>query len=386
MDFPTPPLKPCGMIDHLRTVGHWQAANRRACLATLVRVDGSAPRDPGATMVIAQDGEIAGSITGGCIEAALVEESAAVFAQGRARITRFGLPDEQAHAIGLSCGGMLDVFLDEPEREWVRALCDALEHDAPLGIALRLDGAAAGARLALFPQTAIGSLGDRDLDQAACAELRAQGADAHCTRSFGEQGEPHGDVRVFLTRFARKPRMYVFGAVDFAAAMLRIGKLLGYEAILCDARPAFATRARFPEADRIEVAWPDDVLAREPVDERSAIIAMTHDEKFDLPLLRAALATPAGYIGVMGSRSTNERRFAQLREEGVDGSQLDRMSAPAGLDIGGRTPEEIALSIAGELVAVRNGRGGGRLKHARGPLRGRRSNPGDPGAAQPLEE
>lgn len=364
-------LKPCGVIEHLRSIREWQTAGRRACLATLIAVEGSAPRDPGADMAIAQDGVIAGSLTGGCIEAALVQESEAVFAQGRPRIARFGLPDEQAHTVGLSCGGTLEVFIDEPQRAWVEAATEALELAAPHGVALRLDEPSAGVRLVLFEGRAVGSLGDPELDEAVCAELRNQGADECSLRRFGPNGEPHGDVRIFLARFAQKPQMYVFGAVDFAAAMLRIGKMLGFEAILCDARPAFATRARFPEADRIEVAWPDDVLARANVDERTAIVAMTHDEKFDLPLLRAALATPAGYIGVMGSRSTNERRFAQLRESGVLPAQLERLSAPAGLDIGGRSPEEIALSIAAELVALRNGREGGRLKDARGPLRGR---------------
>ncbi len=340
-------------------------------MATLIAVEGSAPRDPGADMAIAQDGEIAGSITGGCIEAALVQESRAVFERGNPRIARFGLQDEQAHAVGLSCGGTLEVLLDEPQAAWIDAVSQAMTNWQARGVALRLDGPGAGSRLALFANGSIGSLGDPDLDEAACAELQTQGTQAHSLRFFGEQGEPHGDVRVFLARFAQKPRMYVFGAVDFAGAMLRIGKLLGYEAILCDARPAFATRTRFPDADRIEVAWPDEMLARETIDERTAIVAMTHDEKFDLPLLRAALATPAGYIGVMGSRRTNERRFAQLRESGIETAQIERLCAPAGLDIGGRTPEEIALSIAAEIIAVRNARQGGRLKEAQGPLRGR---------------
>lgn len=359
------------MLEHLPTLREWQSAGRRACLATLIGVDGSAPRDPGASMAIGADGELRGSITGGCIEAALVEQAQAVFRTGTPRVARFGISEQGAHAIGLSCGGTVELFIDEPRADDVRAISQALSAGTPVGLAVRLDGTHAGARLAVFSAALAGSLGDAELDASVAAELRTQGAGRQTSvRAFGEQGEPHGEVRIFLHRALAKARMYLFGAVDFAAAMLHVGKLLGYEVILCDARAAFATPARFPDADRIEVAWPDDLLAREALDARSAVIAMTHDEKFDVPLLRAALATPACYIAVMGSRHTNERRLAQLREAGVSEAQLARLSAPAGLDTGARSPEEVAVSIGAELIAVQNGRTGGRLKDARGPLRG----------------
>jgi xanthine dehydrogenase accessory factor len=372
LDFPMSALKPCVVLEHLRTVRDWQLCGRRACIATLIATEGSAPRDPGATMAIAADGELCGSITGGCIEAALVDEANAVFAQRQARLARFGIADDRAQAIGLSCGGTIEVLIDEPDSQLLLNLIAALRDEQPAGIAMRLDAPGAGARLAVFSDRIAGSLGNAELDEAVAMELRGGGGAAETTiREFGENGEPHGDVRVFVQRIARKPRLYVFGAVDFAAAMLRVGTMLGYETILCDARPAFATRTRFPHADRIEVGWPDELLAREAIDERTAIVAMTHDEKFDVPLLIGALGTPAFYIGVMGSRRTNARRMAQLREAGVGEDELARLCAPAGLNVGGRTPEEIALSIGAEIVAVRNGREGGQLRDGEGPVRGR---------------
>ncbi len=358
------------MLEHLQTLAKWYAAHKRACLATLLAVEGSAPRDPGAAMLIAGDGELCGTLTGGCVEAALVAQALDVLAHERPTIVRYGISDGEAQAVGLSCGGTLEILVDQPEPAFVREVSAHGETSKPCGIAVCLSGPNFGDRLAVFEQESIGSLGDTRLDAAISEELRTQAAREEAEiRLFGEQGEPHGDLRLFLQRFSSKPRMYVFGAVDFAAAMIDAGKFLGYEVILCDARAAFATRARFPAADRIEVAWPDDLLAREPIDGRTAIIAMTHDEKFDIPLLRAALATPAFYVAAMGSRRTNQSRMDALREQGVTSSQLDRLSAPAGLDLGARTPQEIALAIAAELIATRNGRAAGRLKDGTGSIR-----------------
>lgn len=360
------------MLEHLAALAQWYAAGRRGALATLVGVERSAPRDAGASMAIAQDGELRGSITGGCVEAALVDEARHVFAEGGARLRVYGVSDSEAQAIGLSCGGTLQIFIDEPGARFVNELHHALTSNrALLATALRVDEQQPG-RLAIFSDGACGSLGNTDLDEAVCTEIRAGGAAPETSmRRYGSEGEPHGDIDVFIERLTPRPRMYVFGAVDFAGAMLSVAKLLGYETILCDARSAFATADRFPQADRIEVAWPDDLLRAEALDENSAIVAMTHDEKFDIPLIRAALETRAGYIGIMGSRRTNERRFAQLRETGVTSEQLARLNAPIGLNLGARTPEETAIAIAGEIIAQRHGRDGGRLTGGTGSLRGR---------------
>ena len=176
------------------------------------------------------------------------------------------------------------------------------------------------------------------------------------------------DVTVFIQSFAPPPKMYVFGAIDFASAVARVGKLMGYRVIVCDARAVFATRDRFPTADEIIVSWPDDFLKTAEVDARSVICVLTHDPKFDVPVLKAALDTPAGYIGAMGSRRTHDNRTARLKEEGVTDEQLARISSPIGLDIGARTPEETAVAIAAEIVALNTGHSGGRLVERSGPI------------------
>jgi xanthine dehydrogenase accessory factor len=188
-------------------------------------------------------------------------------------------------------------------------------------------------------------------------------------RSFGPNGEKRSDeVTCFIQSFAPAPRMFVFGAIDFAAAAVRVGKFLGYRVTLCDARPVFATRARFPEADEIVVAWPHEFLEKAEVGPRDAILVLTHDSKFDVPVLLQALRTEAGFIGALGSRSTHEKRHRELLEAGVSEAELERICSPVGLDIGGRTPEETAISIAAEIIALKNGRPGGRLGHAVGRI------------------
>lgn len=251
-------------------------------------------------------------------------------------------------------------------------LADALRRDEPVALATRLDGAAIGAKLLVCKGAAQGSLGNADLDRAVCEEARALlAAGETVVRTFGAAGEPlHSDVRVFIQSFAPKPDMYIFGAVDFSRAMVHVGKYLGYRVTIVDARPVFATAARFPEADRVVVAWPHEFLASALLDERSVIVVLTHDEKFDIPLLAAALKTNSAYIGAMGSRATQRRRVEQLRALGIDQSELARICAPIGLDLGARTPEETAISIAAEIVALRGGRSGGRLSTGAGPVHG----------------
>jgi xanthine dehydrogenase accessory factor len=275
----------------------------------------------------------------------------------------------------LSCGGTLRIIIEPLDAAETAELDRALVNETLLAEAIRVDDKAAGKRLYVFDETTLGSLGNKRLDEAVEAEVRSISGEATETRTYGDEGEPHGDVRVFIQRALPRARMYIFGAIDFAHAMIRVAKLLAYDVTLCDARSAFATRERFPEADRIVVAWPDQFLRSAPVDERAAIVALTHDEKFDVPLIRAALQTRAGYIGVMGSRRTNARREEQLRELGTTESELARISAPIGLDLGARTPEETAIAIAAEIVALRHGREGGRLVNASGPIRGRSTTP-----------
>ncbi|HTW85435.1 MAG TPA: XdhC/CoxI family protein [Candidatus Sulfotelmatobacter sp.] len=246
----------------------------------------------------------------------------------------------------------------------------ALRTDTPVALVTRLDGEHAGAKLLVFKDEVFGDLGTRGLNEAAVAEARAQLALGQNTlRSFGEDGEPIGmEVRVFIAAYAPAPSMYIFGAIDFSRAMARIGKYLGYRVVVVDARPIFATKQRIPDADEIVVAWPDEYLRGARVDERSALIVLTHDVKFDIPLLEVAVRTSAGYIGAMGSRRTHANRLAALRAAGIGEADIARVSAPIGLDIGARTPEETAISIAAEIVALREGRSGGRLSEGSLPV------------------
>jgi xanthine dehydrogenase accessory factor len=246
----------------------------------------------------------------------------------------------------------------------------ALVEQSPVAIATLVEGPGLGGKLLVTPEDHAGTVGNEDLDRAV---VEAAGGMLESGRTgmthFGPRGQRRmEDVTIFIQSFAPPPRMYVFGAIDFASAVARIGKFMGYRVIVCDARAVFATRDRFPLADEIVVAWPDEFLQTASVDGRTVICVLTHDPKFDVPVLKAALATPAGYIGAMGSRRTHNNRTARLTEEGVTDEELVRISSPIGLDIGSRTPEETAVAIAAEIIAFRTGHSGGRLAERSGPI------------------
>jgi len=248
----------------------------------------------------------------------------------------------------------------------------ALAEQSPVAVATVIEGPenSLGGKLLVTPDDHEGSAGNDDLDRAIVEAARGllEGGKTE-TRHFGPRGQRRmEDVAVFVQSFAPPPKMYVFGAIDFASAVARIGKFLGYRVIVCDARAVFATRERFPSADEVIVAWPDEFLKTAEVDHRSVICVLTHDPKFDVPVLKAALETKAGYIGAMGSRRTHNNRTARLKEEGVSDEQLGRVSSPVGLDIGSRTPEETAVAVAAEIIASRTGHMGGRLAERSGPI------------------
>ena len=263
----------------------------------------------------------------------------------------------------------------------------ALEEQSPVAVATVIQGpqGSLGGKILATPDDHTGSAGDEELDKAIVEAARGllEGGRTE-TRHFGPRGQRRmEDVAVFIQSFAPPPKMYVFGAIDFASAVARIGKLMGYRVIVCDARPVFATRERFPSADEVVVAWPDEFLKTAEVDKRSAICVLTHDPKFDVPVLVEALKTEAGYIGAMGSRRTHNNRTARLKEEGVTDEQLARVSSPIGLDIGARTPEETAVAIAAEIVALRTGHSGGRLAERGGPIHAARPDRVHPPTSQP---
>jgi xanthine dehydrogenase accessory factor len=347
----------------------------RFALATVIATSGSTPRPVGTVMAVTDDGEVVGSLSGGCVEAAVYDVAQSVLADGRPRQASYGIADDDAFAIGLTCGGTLQVLVAEPDRVVLRGLLQRLELDEPCALATVVGGpAAVGAQLVVTELDVIGSLGNEGLDVAAVADGRgAVAAGQNGLRHYGSRGQRRiDDVTVLLQTFTPPPRMLVFGATDFAAALTRMGAFLGYRVVLCDARPVFATARRFPSADEIVCEWPDRYLAAEVeagrVDARTVIAVLTHDPKFDVPLLQVALASPATYVGAMGSRRTHDSRLAELRAAGVDELALARLRSPIGLDIGGRTAEETAVSVAAELVQARWGGSGQPLSAAEGAI------------------
>jgi xanthine dehydrogenase accessory factor len=343
-------------------------------LATVVRTWQSAPRPAGASMAVSSGGEAVGSVSGGCVEGAVYELAQEVIESGRPVLQRYGVTDDDAFAVGLTCGGILDIFVERVSTQtWpeLHEVVEAVRRREPVAVATVVAGPGQlGAKRTVWPHRAAGSLGSERLDHAVADDVRGM-LEAGRTGflHYGADGERRGDeLAVFVQSYAPPPQMLVFGAIDFAAAVARVGRFLGYHVIVCDARPVFATTKRFPEADEVVVEWPHKFLARTQVDSRTMICVLTHDPKFDVPLLEAALRTPAAYIGAMGSRRTHEDRIARLREAGLTEAELARLSSPIGLDIGARTPEETAVSIAAEIVSAHWGGSGRRLTGADGPI------------------
>ncbi len=375
------------MRDILSRITKWWEAGETFGLATVVRTYRSAPRDPGAALAVSSsaDGEVVGSVSGGCVEGAVYELSLEVCQTGDAVLQTYGVSDDDAFAVGLTCGGILDIFVEPVDRTRFPELGEiaaAVERGEPVAVATVIGGPGKiGARRVIWAGAAdapdawhagaSGTLGSGDrLDAAVDDDARgmlAQGLTG--IRRYGAHGERRGDeLSVFVNSFAPPPRMLVFGAIDFAAAVARVGKFLGYHVTVCDARKIFATASRFPDADEVVVEWPHRFLAGTEVDQRTVICVLTHDPKFDVPLLEVALRTPAGYIGAMGSRRTHEDRLARLREVGLTEQELDRLRSPIGLDLGARTPEETAVSIAAELIQLRWGGTGQALTDTEGRI------------------
>jgi xanthine dehydrogenase accessory factor len=352
--------------DILDQLGKWWDAGDGFGLATVVETFSSAPREPGAALAVSADGEVVGSVSGGCVEGAVYELCGDVLASGRAVLQRYGVSDDTAFSVGLTCGGIIDIFVERVSREGYPQfgdLADAVRADQPVAVATVIAGPGEiGRRRVIWPAGhslgAAGTLGSGGrLDDAVDDDARgmlAQGLTA--VRRYGRDGERrHDELSVFVQSFAPPPRMLVFGAIDFAAAVARIGKFLGYRVTVCDARPIFATRARFPDADEVITDWPHRYLSGVRTDDRTVICVLTHDPKFDVPLLEVALRLPAAYIGAMGSRRTHRDRLDRLRRSGLSDLELARLRSPVGLDLGARTPEETAVAIAAELIQLRWG-------------------------------
>ncbi|MEV7523041.1 XdhC/CoxI family protein [Streptomyces sp. NPDC091371] len=378
------------MLDIADELRAWYAAQREFALATVVSVTGSAPRGPGASLAVDHRGTALGSLSGGCVESAVHELCLEAIASGKGGLHRFGYSDDDAFAVGLTCGGVLDVLItpvrgDDPVRPVIHRVLDVTAGGARAALARVVSGPQEqlGRALAVHADGSYeGGLGAGPaLDRAAARRIRGLLAAGRTgTAELGTAGGLCGEPLTLLVESAAEPpRLLVYGAIDFAAALARIGAFLGHRVTVCDARPVFATPARFPDADEVVVDWPHRHLAAEwdagRLDPRTAVCVLTHDAKFDVPLLELALRLPLSYVGAMGSRRTHTERARRLREEGVPDAALARLRSPIGLDLGGATPEETALAIAAELTAVRHGGSVRPLARSTGPVHRRAKVP-----------
>ncbi|WP_020118979.1 XdhC family protein [Streptomyces canus] len=368
------------MLDIAEELHRWVEQGRDFAVATVVAVGGSAPRRPGAALAVDADGTAIGSVSGGCVEGAVYDMCQQALEDGESALERFGYSDEDAFAVGLTCGGVIDILVTpvragDPVRTVITAALEAAAKGQAAALARIVSGPGelVGRALVVRPEGPSGHGGfgaHPELDRTVAAEAGAfLDAGRTGTLEIGEQGSLCGaPLTVLVESSVPPPRMIVFGAIDFASALVRVGTFLGYRVTVCDARPVFATEARFPEADEIVVEWPHTYLERTEVDARTVLCVLTHDAKFDVPLLRLALRLPVAYVGAMGSRRTHLDRNERLREVGVTEMELARLRSPIGLDLGARTPEETALSIAAEIVAARRGGSGVSLTGAHTPI------------------
>src|SRR5689334_1924890 len=353
----------------------WWGTGSSVGMGTVVETWKSAPRQPGAAMLVGPDGTAVGSVSGGCVEGAVFDLAARVRDGAQPVLQRYGVSDDDAFAVGLTCGGIIDVFVEPISRATfpdLDEIADDIRAGRPVAVATVVAGMdRLGGHLVIRPDAVSSSLGGARLDSAVRDDARGlleQGRTA--VLHYGANGERRlDDLSVFVSSYAPRPRMIVFGAIDFAAAVARVGSFLGYRVTVCDARATFATARRFPDADEVVVEWPHRYLANTDVDGRTVLAVLTHDPKFDVPLLEVALRLPeAAYVGAMGSRRTHDDRMARLREAGLTEEELARLSSPIGLDLGARTPEETAISIAAEIIAGRWGGSGERLGTTEGRI------------------
>jgi xanthine dehydrogenase accessory factor len=307
-------------------VRQWREQGSRVALATVVATRRSAPRPLGSKLAVSEAGDLAGSVSGGCVESDVAVQAREVLETGRPKLVSYGIADEEAWEVGLPCGGEIDVFLERIDHELP-------DPETPQVIFTVVEGDRAGERWI--------------------------STDGEVTRTqlLEQDGE-----QVFAEVLGPPPRLFVFGAVDLAEELCRAAGGLGWRTAVADARARFATRERIPSADELVVAWPEEAVQRFEPDDRTAVVVLTHEDRWDVPALAAALASDAFYVGALGSRRTQARRREQLLEAGISEEQLERLSGPAGLDLGAGTPAETALSILGEILAVRAGREGGRLR------------------------
>jgi len=343
------------MREALKALQAWTQAGQPAALATVVRTWGSAPRRPGAKMAVSQAGEMAGSVSGGCVEAAVVEEALRTLQSGARTLLHFEVQDEAAWEVGLTCGGRLEVFVEPVGSADVvfQALGEAIDgaESAVRALVVRGPEEMLGQSALIWPDGEVLGVLEPSLAEGLRVHLR-DSAGSGSAESW-THAHPGGEVEVFLDPVLPPATLVIVGAVHIAMALTRLAKVLGFRVVVIDPRRRFATSERFPEADALLTKWPDEGLRGAGLNLSTAVAVLTHDPKLDDPALLVALRSPAGYVGALGSRRTHARRRSRLLEAGLKEEELDRLHAPIGLDLGGGSPEEIALSILAEIVATR---------------------------------
>ena len=357
------------MKDLFPALDRWRRDGEVVALATLIRVRGSAPRIPGARLAATRDGRMVGSVSGGCVESDVLERARRVLDGADPEIASYGIGDEATLEIGLTCGGSVDVLIEpwtEADPSW-ESLRSEVEAERPVALAVGLEPAGLLGRRLVVTESGepVGSVDpalDRAIAEAARGRLGTGGTHVLTLP------RADGDATVFVESFAPAPRLIVVGATHIAETLCRLAAEVGFRVTIIDAREPFARAERFPDAAEVRVAWPQEALDADALDERAHVITLTHDAKFDIPALAIALRSRAGYVGALGSRRTHAKRVERLRDEGFDDEAIGRIRSPIGLDLGGHTPGEIAVSILSEMIAIRNGHDGRALVDGEGPI------------------
>lgn len=340
------------MRDILPDLDRWSAENKPIALATVIQTWGSSPRRPGAKMAITPDGMITGSVSGGCVEGAVFDAGVEVLKKNRPQLLHFGVADETAWEVGLACGGSIDVFVQPLASEIFHRLRSVIAEERPaVNVSVvRGPDELLGRELLLGDEGRVTGTIDKELDPRALEEAKESLAIGESRRVMLNE-----NVEIFVEVILPPPTLIAVGGVHITIALMALAKALGYRTVVIDPRSAFGNETRFPNIDQLIPLWPDQAFQQVPITRSTAIAMLTHDPKLDDPALKIALASPAFYIGALGSKTTQAKRRQRLIDDGLSEEQLNRLHGPIGLDLGAGTPEEIAMSIMAEIVAVRNG-------------------------------
>ena len=343
------------MREILTQINTWQQKGKDVAIATIVAAYGSAPRPLGSKMAVSSAGEITGSVSGGCVEGTVAEEALQVLKSKQSKLLKFGISDETAWNVGLTCGGSIEVFVEGLDWTIFEVLKQDLQKESLVAMVTWVQGIELGRKLLVWPDgNHISSPGPEQLETQALKMAMEHLQTQQNGREILQTAM--GEVDLFIEIFPPPPRLVIIGAVHIAVALVSMAKLLGFHTTVIDPRKSFATRERFPHPDELITKWPEEALQSIPLDEGTYLVTLSHDDKLDVPALKAGLEHPLRYIGALGSRKTHAKRLEALLEAGVDPERIGYIHTPVGLDIGSITPEEIAIAVMAEIVAARRGK------------------------------